>query len=128
MDLRKKQCVDLLKKRGFDSDPVKAWAAKMRTERGIHIQTAEAAESAESQSGHDFDYILNMPIFSFTREKKEALLRERDDLNQMYKNLAAKTPMDLWTQDQSRKIARKVIQSGTYKPATHDFWCNFAHF
>lgn len=82
MDLKKKQCIDLLAKRGFDSDPVKAWAAKMRHERGINVNTDNADN--EPHNTRDFDYILTMPIYTFTREKKEALLKERDDLNQMY--------------------------------------------
>lgn len=97
MDLKKKAAIDLLAKKEFDSDPVKAWAAKMKRERGIEVGEESVEEITEP--GRDFDYILNMPIFSFTKERKEALLKERDDLNQLVKKLKEKTPLDLWRDD-----------------------------
>jgi hypothetical protein len=53
----------------------------MKRERGIEVGEESVEEITEP--GRDFDYILNMPIFSFTKERKEALLKERDDLNQV---------------------------------------------
>merc|ERR1712048_419602 len=79
MDLKKKQCINLLAAKGYDSDPVKAWAAKMKRERGINVSgegEKEKEEEEEVEVGKDYDYILNMPIYSFTKEKKEALLKE----------------------------------------------------
>ena len=49
--------------RGYTSDPVKIWSNK-----GIVEDTSS-----------DFDYLLNMPLLSLSKEKKEELLKQRDD-------------------------------------------------
>jgi len=47
----------------------------------------------------NFDYLLGMTMWSLTREKKEDLLRQRDEKIAELKRLQARTPIDLWKED-----------------------------
>ena len=99
MDLKKKAAIDLMIKKGYDSDPMKAWAAKINAEKGINVKITDKDAEEEAEAGRDFNYILNMPIFSFTREKKEQLLKEAEEWNQKLKKIQKKTHLDLWKED-----------------------------
>ena len=57
-------------------------------------QEEEAAPGAP-----DFDYLLGMNMWMLTKEKKDELLKKRDEKLQELKVLKAKTPSDLWTED-----------------------------
>ena len=37
------------------------------------------ASDVSSSSGHDFNYILGMPLWNLTKEKKDELLKQRDN-------------------------------------------------
>jgi DNA topoisomerase-2 len=47
----------------------------------------------------DYNYLISMPIYSLTKEKKEELVRERDELDKELAVLLARTPGDLWKSD-----------------------------
>jgi len=64
-------------KEGYDSDPVKAWKVSQSKERVVDGEGEE--EESDPRSGTDFAYLLNMPLLNLTREKKEELLKQRDD-------------------------------------------------
>lgn len=67
--------------RGFPSDPVKAWKdlQKKGPEEDLDDDTSSEASSASSSGGPDFGYLLSMSLLSLSREKKEELLKERDN-------------------------------------------------
>ena len=72
--------IALLKSKGFRSDPIKAWKASL-TEEGQEDspdQSDEGAEEGAEPEGDDYNYLLSMPMWSLTREKKEELLKNRD--------------------------------------------------
>jgi len=65
----------------------------------------------------NFDYLLGMTMWSLTREKKEDLLRQRDEKIAELKRLQARTPIDLWKEDldnlltELNKVKKKVLFS-----------------
>ena len=64
---------------------------------------SEAEDTADTSSkGADYDYLLGMPMWNLTKEKKEQILKERDDKKQELKDLQAKTEKDLWKDDISK--------------------------
>lgn len=47
----------------------------------------------------NFDYLLGMTMWSLTKEKKDDLMRQRDEKIAEYKKLQARTPISLWKED-----------------------------
>ena len=80
--MAKKDMIQLLIKRGYDSDPVKAWkeAQKKASPEQGGAETEDEGEGAEPtpSSGPDYNYLLGMALWSLTKEKKEELLKNRD--------------------------------------------------
>ena len=75
---RRKDVILLLKKRGYPSDPVKAWKASIN--KG-HVESAsEDSSNMESPNdqGMDYNYLVGLNGWFFTLEKKEELLKQRD--------------------------------------------------
>lgn len=79
----KRDVVTTLVERGFMSDPVKVWKAKAVSAGDDDESEAPITDYASSTStasgGPDFQYLLTMPIMSLSREKKDELLRQRDE-------------------------------------------------
>ena len=57
------------------------------------------SESEVETSGPDFNYLLNMPMWFLTKEKKEEMLKNRDAKAEELYQLKKKTPSDLWRID-----------------------------
>uniref|UniRef100_H2Z119 DNA topoisomerase 2 n=1 Tax=Ciona savignyi TaxID=51511 RepID=H2Z119_CIOSA len=53
----------------------------------------------EDTKGPDFNYILSMPLWSLSKERKEELLRQRDAKCGELEDLKKKTPKELWIDD-----------------------------
>ena len=69
----------MLVENGYSSDPVKAWKKSIAKDDLFEDDSREGSSVVSSESaGPDFNYILNMNLWSLSREKKEALLAERD--------------------------------------------------
>lgn len=47
----------------------------------------------------NFDYLLGMTMWSLTKERKDDLLRQRDEKVAELKRLQARTPISLWKED-----------------------------
>uniref|UniRef100_A0A672ZM37 DNA topoisomerase 2 n=1 Tax=Sphaeramia orbicularis TaxID=375764 RepID=A0A672ZM37_9TELE len=88
----KKELIQMLQQMGYDSDPVKAW--KLAQEK----EEEEGAEKEET-SGPDYNYLLSMPMWFLTKEKKEELCKQRDSKLTELNTLKNKTPADLWKED-----------------------------
>jgi DNA topoisomerase-2 len=98
----KKKLIQMLDEKGYDSDPVKAWQkpTKKETFKDIEQKKKDDDEGEEVEEGaKDFNYILNMPLWSLSKERKEALLKQRDDKIEELEALKLKTPKDLWRTD-----------------------------
>ena len=75
----KRDLVSMLVEKGYSSDPVKAWKKSISKDDVLDDGSEEGSSVASSEAaGPDFNYILNMNLWSLSKEKKEALLAERD--------------------------------------------------
>ena len=71
---KKKIMIDELARRGYDSDPIKAWKSSVAGGE----EEEEAGDDPDSQEvqggrekGPDYDYLLGMPMWNLTQEKKD---------------------------------------------------------
>lgn len=62
-----------------------------------------------SSSGPDFDYLLGMNFWSVTLERKEELIRKKNEKLEELNVLKMKTPGDIWNTDLD-KFLDKVSQ------------------
>ena len=70
-----------MKAAGYRSDPIKAWKASLAKQEDVDHHEEEEEEEGEEEAtveGSDFMYLLSMNLLSLTKEKKDALLKERD--------------------------------------------------
>ncbi|CAH8866181.1 unnamed protein product [Trichobilharzia szidati] len=100
----KKELIRMLKDANYDSDPVKAWKESIDKSAAAEEAEAEAEASASQseipESGQpDYNYILNMPLWSLTKERKDDLLAQRDAKRNELRILKSKSPSDLWRED-----------------------------
>ncbi|KPP67462.1 DNA topoisomerase 2-alpha-like, partial [Scleropages formosus] len=94
----KKELIRMLQEMGYDSDPVKAW--KQAQEKLAEVETSEdEEEKVEDSSGPDYNYLLSMPMWFLTKEKKEELCKQRDAKLTELNTLKKKSPSDLWKED-----------------------------
>ncbi|XP_058477066.1 DNA topoisomerase 2-alpha [Solea solea] len=92
----KKELIRMLQQMGYDSDPVKAWKeAQEKNEE----QMEEGEEEEEDTSGPDYNYLLSMPMWYLTKEKKDELCKQRDLKMAELNSLKKKNPADLWKED-----------------------------
>ncbi|XP_059908097.1 DNA topoisomerase 2-alpha isoform X2 [Gadus macrocephalus] len=94
----KKELISMLAEMGYDSDPVKVWKGAQKTEEEIESRTGDEEEK-EDTTGPDFNYLLSMPMWFLTKEKKEELCRQRDAKMTELNTLEKKTAPDLWRED-----------------------------
>ncbi|XP_056218392.1 DNA topoisomerase 2-alpha [Falco biarmicus] len=97
----KKELIKVLIQRGYESDPVKAWKESQNKEEEEEEKEEEGESDKESSAatGPDFNYLLNMPLWYLTKEKKDELCKQRDNKEQELGNLKSKNPSDLWKED-----------------------------
>ncbi|XP_042253540.1 DNA topoisomerase 2-alpha [Thunnus maccoyii] len=93
----KKELIRMLEEMGYDSDPVKAW--KQAQEKNEEMEDEEEEEAEENTSGPDYNYLLSMPMWFLTKEKKEELCKQRDAKLTELNTLKKKSPSDLWKED-----------------------------
>ncbi len=68
--------ISTLVERSYLSDPVKTWK---NAQMGVKLEEDSETESVASvEGGPDFNYMLNMNLWSLSKEKKEELLALRD--------------------------------------------------
>lgn len=100
-NMPKRDLIKLLEQRGYDSDPVKKWK-KIQSElqnQSVDPEGDADGENADPEATSDFNYILSMQLWSLTKEKKDELLKQRDDKADQLYQLKKKSPTDLWTDD-----------------------------
>lgn len=117
------EMINTLQERGYDSDPVKAWNASQKTTEEEKANNSDAeSEETTSTSGPDYDYLLGMTMWSLTRERKEDLLRKRDEKIQELEDLKGKSPSDLWLKDlevfveELDKVEQKEMEDESSQP------------
>lgn len=62
-------------------------------------QGEDDTEEEEDSKGPDYDYLLGMKMWSLTLERKNEILKNRDDKRQELKVLKEKTPEIMWNTD-----------------------------
>lgn len=100
----KKELIKVLIQRGYDSDPVKAWKeAQQKVPDEEENEESDENESEKSDSvtdsGPTFNYLLDMPLWYLTKEKKDELCRLRKEKEEELDILKGKSPSDLWRED-----------------------------
>uniref|UniRef100_A0AAY4DLJ2 DNA topoisomerase 2 n=1 Tax=Denticeps clupeoides TaxID=299321 RepID=A0AAY4DLJ2_9TELE len=93
----KKELIRMLQEMGYDSDPVKAW--KEAQEKVCEENEEDEEEKEERSSGPDYNYLLSMPLWFLTKEKKDELCKQRDAKMTELNTLKRKSPADLWKED-----------------------------
>ncbi|KAF4012585.1 hypothetical protein G4228_003077 [Cervus hanglu yarkandensis] len=101
----KKELIKVLIQRGYDSDPVKAWKEAQQKvpdeEENEDSDSEKETEKSDSitDSGPSFNYLLDMPLWYLTKEKKDELCKLRKEKEQELETLKRKSPSDLWKED-----------------------------
>ncbi|XP_009980526.1 PREDICTED: DNA topoisomerase 2-alpha, partial [Tauraco erythrolophus] len=93
----KKELIQVLVQRGYESDPVKAWKESQNKEE--EEEEEESEKESTAATGPDFNYLLNMPLWYLTKEKKDELCKQRDNKEKELENLKCKSASDLWKED-----------------------------
>ena len=99
---KKKLMIDELARKGFDSDPLKAWKKANSSdseESPAEGEDQNVDESKNDTKGPDFDYLLGMSMWNLTLEKKEEILKKRDEKQQELKKVEGTTKEDMWGKD-----------------------------
>ncbi|XP_062298175.1 DNA topoisomerase 2-alpha [Scomber scombrus] len=94
----KKELIRMLQEMGYDSDPVKVWK-QAQEKNEVETEDGEVEEAEEDNSGPDYNYLLSMPMWFLTKEKKEELCKQRDAKLTELNTLKKKIPSDLWRED-----------------------------
>ncbi|XP_069733450.1 DNA topoisomerase 2-alpha [Phaenicophaeus curvirostris] len=95
----KKELIKVLIQRGYESDPVKAWKESQNKEEEEEEEGEDSEKESAAATGPDFNYLLNMPLWYLTKEKKDELCKQRDNKEKELENLKCKSPSDLWKED-----------------------------
>ncbi len=137
-NLKKVDICKILRERNYNPDPVLRWKEKICKEKGYENEaTANAADQEETgneepKSMKDFDYLLGMPIWNLTMEKKDDILRQQKTKADELGRLKAKSIKDLWMDDLAEfsheldkfeakeKEDESVTQLKTFKAASRE--------
>ena len=79
---KKALVVKLLQSSGYPSDPVKKW--KNSVSDDVEEEEGEEGEGEREgggsmEDGADYNYLLSMSLWSLTLEKKEEIMKKRDE-------------------------------------------------
>ncbi|XP_077490321.1 DNA topoisomerase 2-alpha-like [Amblyomma americanum] len=102
---RRKEMIATLRERNYDPDPLVEWKKQQSQQQDKPDTQDEGEEDAEGgdkdgEAGSaGYNYLLGMPLWSLTRERKEDLLAKRDQKREEVETLRRKTPEDLWDED-----------------------------
>uniref|UniRef100_A0A182MZ68 DNA topoisomerase 2 n=1 Tax=Anopheles dirus TaxID=7168 RepID=A0A182MZ68_9DIPT len=124
---KRKALIDELIKRGYRADPIKEWKRRVQQDEQQEEDADEGGEEEEEQEDvkpgkstakggakgpvdpekafqrltdvKKFDYLLGMSMWMLTEERKNEILKQRDQKLAELKALHAKTPQVLWIDD-----------------------------
>merc|ERR1711971_1500062 len=109
---KRKIMISELTRRGYDSDPVKAWKkAQLSAQEALdesleEDNDEEKSDEDEDNSGPDYDYLVGMPMWNLTEEKKAEYLRKRDEKQAELRRLQATTKEEMWETDLEEFLAK----------------------
>ncbi|KAG4078503.1 hypothetical protein HA402_009215 [Bradysia odoriphaga] len=84
---------------GYQADPVEKWKKENGIETGIVEKELQHLSDEERTDAKNFDYLLNMSMWTLTEERKTKLINRRDGKMAELEALKAKTEYDLWLAD-----------------------------
>lgn len=79
----------------------------------------------QAVQNENFDYLLGMTMWSLTKERKDELMKQRDDKMSEYKRLQVKTPVSLWKEDLESLLAE--MQKVSFISTSSFFKCNLSY-
>ena len=94
---KKKAMIAELQRKNFDPDPVKRW--KKTQEEQTESGDESDSDLEEDVKDADYDYLLGMAMWNLTLEKKEELLRKKNEKHQELELLKRTSKSDLWRND-----------------------------
>lgn len=144
----KRDLVRLLRGRHYDPDPVRAWkecidklaaieeAAAARRQAGEPVDEAEGSDGSGdvavdedvARGAADYNYILGMPLWSLSKERKEDLLAQRDKKQAELATLMKKTNKDLWREDLDELEAALKVSLPAFGMKITAFLVLWTHF
>lgn len=95
----KKELIRMLQQMGYDSDPVKTWKQAQEKVEEEMAEDDDEEKEKEDTSGPDYNYLLSMPMWYLTKEKKDELCKQKDAKLTELDTLKKKSPTDLWRED-----------------------------
>jgi DNA topoisomerase-2 len=100
-NLKKAEICKMLREKNYDPDPVLKWKESITKDSVLEEsdQTNENEDESQSNKNKEFDYLLGMPIWNLTTEKKDEILKQQLSKSNELKNLKAKSPSQLWIDD-----------------------------
>lgn len=103
-NMKRVDIIKLLKSRNYDPDPVLKWKQRIMRDDGHESNDLNEAEQEEETAGGSdekkyFDYLLGMPIWNLTLEKKEEILKQQKAKGDELAALKAKSANQLWLDD-----------------------------
>ncbi|XP_055377306.1 DNA topoisomerase 2 [Condylostylus longicornis] len=112
---KRKDMIDELIKRGYRPDPVKEWQRRLKVDEDEEPEEEEEEEATTTKKDKKpvdpekafqkltdvkkFDYLLGMSMWMLTEERKNELLKQRDQKLVELKTLQGKTAEILWLDD-----------------------------
>ncbi|XP_075543707.1 DNA topoisomerase 2-alpha-like [Dermacentor variabilis] len=108
---RRKEIMETLQRCGYDPDPIIVWKRQQLQQAGCWDSQAESedeiedsSEAQDEESDKDrgskrYDYLLGMPLWNLTMEKRDNLLKKRDKKQEELEVLCRKSPEVLWEED-----------------------------
>jgi DNA topoisomerase-2 len=103
---KKKMMVDELQRRDYDSDPIRKWKKSQNDEAELDAEDDSEALEDNLDTALDYDYLLGMAMWCLTKEKKDALLKKKDEKHQELKKLRETSKEDLWKRDLREFLAK----------------------
>ena len=103
-NLKKADVIEFLLACNYDSDPIKKWKSRIYEKNKAHFlanNQKNANDSAEYDGADDcdFNYLLSMPLWNLTMEKKEEILNQQKEKQEELRRLQVKTIKQLWIDD-----------------------------
>ncbi|KAI8426016.1 hypothetical protein MSG28_004992 [Choristoneura fumiferana] len=115
---KRKAMVEELIKRGYAPDPIAEWKKRASKMQGLEVLEEEPESEEEPEPVEEkgkpvdpekafqalkdvkkFNYLLGMSMWMLTKEKKDELLKQRDQKLSELNTLKQKTPAILWRED-----------------------------
>lgn len=80
----------------------------LQEEEAPAAETEDESQSQEDtkDSSDDYEYLLGMKLWSLTLERKNELLKKRDEKTTELQILQKKSPSDLWVEDLDALLAK----------------------